>query len=424
MNVLGIIAEYNPFHLGHAYQIETLKRETHADYVIIAMSGNFVQRGAPALTDKYTRARMALEHGADLILELPVLYATASAEYFARGGVSLLHNTGVVTHLGFGAENANLPLLQKISDLLLTNPPIFSSTLQQELKSGLSFPTARSKALTAAFEASGSGDIPQIRELLSSPNNILAIEYLKALSVLSTSMEPVPLLRQGKGYHNTELTMSGNISEDFCSASAIRSYLSGHDRGAFASALGNTSMPESALSLLMKYPHSFLFENDFSQLVHYKLLTESPETLAAYADSSTELGNRIYGARHSFTSWSRFCELLKTKNTTYTRISRLLLHLILNISSTDYMAAQNVIQNSYLRVLGFQKSSAPLLSYIKELQRAPLITSVSNDMEQLSKEAASLLQMDITASDIYNLVLTSKGSQGLVSDYRQPLVIV
>jgi len=134
MNVLGIIAEYNPFHLGHAYQIETLKKETHADYVIIAMSGNFVQRGAPALVDKYTRARMALECGADLVFELPVLFSTASAQYFAIGGVSLLENTGVVTHLGFGTEHENLTLLKEVSDILIQNPPVFPDTASTGIK--------------------------------------------------------------------------------------------------------------------------------------------------------------------------------------------------------------------------------------------------------------------------------------------------
>lgn len=413
MNVLGIIAEYNPFHLGHAYQIKTLKKKTNADYVIIAMSGNFVQRGAPALIDKYTRAQMALCGGADLVLELPVLYASASAPYFARGGVFLLQNTGVVTHLGFGTEHDNLELLQRISDILLQNPPAFRTRLQQELKNGLSFPAARAKALEAVFQASKSSNLSQIREVLASPNNILALEYLNALSLFNASMIPCPLLRRGQGYHDTA------VSEGFCSASAIRKHLQNNKP-----AITHTFMPESALKLLMDYPHAFLFEDDFSQLLHYKLLTESAETLAEYADSSPELANRMLHNRYAFASWSQFCELLKTKNTTYTRISRLLLHLILNIKSSDYQIFEKKAPDSYLRVLGFRKSAAPLLSSIKKSADIPLITSAADARHLLSPDALSLLQMDITASDIYHLMLTTKGSQHLRNDYRHPIVTI
>ncbi|WP_075718646.1 nucleotidyltransferase [Roseburia sp. 499] len=418
MNVLGIIAEYNPFHYGHAYQIKTLKKQTNADYVIIAMSGNFVQRGAPALLEKYTRAHMALKGGADLVLELPVLYASASAEYFAKGGVSLLHNTGVVTHLGFGTENDNLSILQKISDILLKNPLAFQEHLQQELKNGLSFPAARAKALETVFSVTESDDATEVNHILASPNNILAIEYLKALASLSSSIQPVPLLRKGKGYHDTEM------SEGFCSASAIRKHLHDLNTDSADRNLEHSTMPEYSFELLTQYPHTLLFEDDFSQLVHYKLLTESPDALATYADSSPELANRMYRARHSFTSWSQFCELLKTKNTTYTRISRLLLHLILNIKSTDYGFLKTDTLTPYFKLLGFRKSAAPLLSSFKETGKAPLITNISDAENQLSADARSLLQLDITASDLYHLALTAKGNQPPLNDYRHPLVII
>ncbi len=420
MNILGIIAEYNPFHMGHAYQIETLKRECNADYVIVAMSGNFVQRGAPALLDKYTRTHMALINGADLVLELPALFASASAEYFAQGGVSLLHNTGVVTHLGFGAESSNLPLLQKTSDVLIQSPVTFQTQLQQELKNGISFPAARAKALENALTSMGHTNIREIQDMLASPNNILAIEYLKALSKLESHILPSPILRKGHGYHDT------SISTDFCSASAIRTYLRSNAGNLSDSLWKGTALPDSVLKLFSSYPHSFLFEDDFSQLVHYKLLTETAHGLTDYADCSPELANRMYHARHSFSSWAQFCTLLKTKNTTYTRISRLLLHLILNIRAQDYDRFTCPSPVPYLRVLGFQKASSSLLSYIKQSGTTPLITSVSDAEKQLSPQDFSVLQTDITASDIYNLALNAKRSEspGLLSDYRHPLVII
>lgn len=434
MTVLGIIAEYNPFHKGHAYQIETLRKETGADYVIIAMSGNFVQRGAPALVDKYTRTRMALLNGADLVLELPVVYACASAELFAKGGVMLLQSTGVVSHLGFGAESSDLSLLQEIADTLCENPPAFSKKLQQELKNGLSFPAARAAALELALTDAENGlsmdsaseennrsidslsaNFSQIRQVLSSPNNILAIEYLKALNSLNSDIQPALLLRKGAGYHDMKLPDS---SAGFCSASAIRTYLKN------GQSVPCNVMPESAHRLLTSYPHDYLFEDDFSQLVHYKLLTESPESLASFADSSIDLANRMYHNRHSFESWSQFCELLKSKNTTYTRISRLLLHLILNITTSDYSALEQREAVPYLRVLGFRKAAAPLLSRIKETGNASLLTGISGVENQLSFDALSILQKDVTASDLYHLALTSKGGRNLLNDYRHPVVTV
>lgn len=420
MNVLGIIAEYNPFHMGHAYQIETLKKETNADYVIIAMSGNFVQRGAPALLDKYTRTHMALNNGADLVLELPALFASASAEYFAKGGVSLLHNTGVVTHLGFGAESTNLSLLQEISNILIQTPSVFEKQLQKELRNGVSFPVARAIALETVLIAAGHTDIPEIQSILSSPNNILAIEYLKALSVLNSPIIPCPLLRKGHGYHDT------SISQEFCSASAIRRYLHSNSDHSPNPVWKGSAMPIPAFELLSAYPHAFLFEDDFSQLVHYKLLTDTVDGLAEYADSSLDLANRIYHMRHSFTSWAQFCTLIKTKNITYTRISRLLLHLLLNIKAEDYELFHCPSPVPYLRVLGFRKSASPLLSFIKQSGNVPLITSMSGVQKQLPPQTFSYLQTDITASDIYNLVLNTKGigREKLLSDYRHPMVIL
>lgn len=416
MNVVGIIAEYNPFHSGHAYQIETLKQNTNADFVIIAMSGNFVQRGAPALMDKYTRTRMALSCGADLVLELPVLCATASAEYFARGGVSLLHNTGVITHLGFGTESDDLTLLTRIAKVLTCGSSSFQQCMQKELKTGSSFPLARARALEETLSFDTKIDLENLHTLLASPNNILAIEYLKALSLLPSSIQPVPVLRRGKGYHDTRMAGA------FCSASAIRNYLREEENP--NPSLLEVTMPESALALLAGYPHSFLYEDDFSQLIHYKLLTETPEQMAGYADSSWELASRMYQKRHSFVSFSQFCELLKSKNTTYTRISRLLLHLLLNIQNSDYARLAVPSPIPYLRVLGFKKTAAPLLSSIKKHGNVPMVTSPADASSRISPFGIQCLNTDIYAADIYNLALTAKGSRNLSSDYRQPVIVL
>ena len=415
MKVIGIIAEYNPFHKGHAYQIETLKKEIKADYVIIAMSGNFMQRGTPALMDKYSRTRMALSCGADLVLEIPVLYATASAEYFAKGGVSLLNGTGVVTHLGFGVEHDTSGILQEIASILLRQPENFQKTLKQELKRGSSFPNARFLALKTCFEGKKISS-EQLEDILSSPNNILAIEYLKALSYYDSKIVPIPLLRKGHGYHDT------SIENGFCSASAIRNILKQEALNLNMITTANhlhDTMPEPAYEILKNYSHPFLYKNDFSTLLHYKLLMESSDMLSVFADSSPDLAARIKKELSAFISWGSFCEHLKTKNITYTRLSRLFLHIILDIHQEMYENFQDV---SYLRVLGFRKTSTPLLSAIKSQSSFPLITSPADATKILSDNGSRLIGLDLRASDLYRLGLVSKGDNTLKNDYCQPTI--
>ena len=512
MKVLGIIAEYNPFHMGHAYQINTLKKEINADYTVIAMSGNFVQRGAPAMMEKYSRARMALSCGADLVLELPSIYAAASAEHFARGGVALLESAGVVTHLGFGTETKDFGLLQEIADLLNRQPEPFTKILQQGLKNGLSFPAARSQALEACLEkekaapdepprckhtrnpalasfprckhtgdsalasssprckhtgdpalASSSERSQQLGSkavkknkstetghILASPNNILAIEYLKALERYHSSMLPCPLLRRGQGYHDA------SPGQEFSSASAIRASILGQERAFSASGCPsvleqerssayatNTSilgegqenfsarnskldtlahaLPGAAFEILRNYPHPFLQENDFSQLLHYKLLTEPASQLSRYADISSDLARRIKKEINSFLSWSSFCSHLKSKNTTYARLSRMFLHVILNIYQEDYHPFP---EPAYLRILGFGRQAAPLLAAIKSQGKLPLITSPSAAEGILDSPARTLLSQDLAASGLYRVGLAAKGDNRLKNDYQQPLALL
>lgn len=414
MKVVGIIAEYNPFHNGHAYQIDTIKRNAQADYVIAAMSGNFVQRGAPALLDKYARADMALRCGVDLVLELPVLFACASAEAFARGGVSLLCDTGVVTHLGFGMETSHFALLSQIADVLLRQPSDFQNTLRMELKQGLSFPAARAKALETYFSCDGAAydAQPLLQETLAAPNNILAVEYLKALKSLGSGIIPSPLQRKGSGYHDPSL------DRRLSSATGIRAFVTSCKDRAFQPL--ENAMPAASLGILTGYPYPFLAENDFSILAHYKLLTESLECLSSYADSSRALASRMKKHARQFTTWHGFCEQLKTKNITYTHLSRLLLHMTLGIKAQD---CKDFPKPLYLRVLGFSKKAAPLLSAIKAKGTLPLLTSPAKSSSLLPSAAQRMLAFDLDASSLYALGQNGKGCRHIPNDYQIPIVI-
>ena len=209
MHVNGIIAEYNPFHNGHKYQLDISRQLIGAEYTVVAMSGNFVQRGAPAMINKYIRARMALENGADLVLEIPSFYACGSAEYFATGAVSLLDKLGVITTLCFGSECGDIDILTQTGRLLFEEPAEFRRILNEKLEQGLSFPAARSHALCTVMSTDAD-------EIFSCPNNILGMEYIKALNRIGSNIKPFTIKRAGADYHDHRLNGSQ------ASASALR----------------------------------------------------------------------------------------------------------------------------------------------------------------------------------------------------------
>lgn len=425
MKTAGIIAEYNPFHNGHRYQIEELKAQTGADYIIIAMSGDFVQRGEPAIYDKYTRTRMALSAGADLVLELPVAFATSSAEDFAACGVALLDRIGVVDFLGFGSECGDSAALSEIAGLLVREPEEFSESLKTQLKSGSSFPKAREYAVRKWMEKSGvqpdSGgeENSPFKDLLSSPNNILGIEYMKALQRRDSRIQPYTIKRCGKGYHDTELPPGFSDPErdmDFASASAIRKAI--HDKKL------QTAMEQ--MPVLPDDTSIPVFPDDLSPLLNYRLLelSRSGQDLTAYADVSYELADRISNQLLQFSSFTERIQLLKTKQYTYTRISRALIHILLGITDSMIENCRKSDYTPYARILGFNRNAAPLLTKMKEKSEIPLITKTADAANILSADALELLRQDIYCSHVYQTVMQQKSRRLPSNEYTHPIVIL
>lgn len=415
MKVTGIIAEYNPFHNGHLYQLTEARKKTDADFIIVVMSGDFMQRGTPAIINKWERTRMALSGGADLVLELPCVFATASANMFALGGVSLLARTGVVTDLCFGAETDSITDFLTLAKFLNEEPDFFKNALKDELKTGISFPAARSSALSA--EAS----LPLSSEkLLSSPNNILGIEYCKALFALSSSIKPHIIKREGSSYNDREV----NKQDRFASASAIRTVLLNPSKGRSSSDL-SSFLPASSLDILKnsKNKLAFLSENDFSLLLHYQLLREMDLGFSSYSDVSKDLSNRIKNRISGFTSWSDFALSLKTKELTYTRINRALTHILLGITDDNFLFAKSNLP-LYLRILGFSKNASLLLSSIKHNSSIPLISKLADAKNSLSDASYDMLKADIFASDIYRTVKTAKTGQNDPNEFKQSLILL
>ncbi|MDR1549319.1 MAG: nucleotidyltransferase [Hungatella sp.] len=411
---VGIIAEYNPFHDGHAYHIRRAKELTQAEYCIVVMSGDFVQRGSPAIYDKYTRTAMALSCGADLVIELPSVFASSSAEDFAACGVALLNNLGVVGGLCFGSECGNVEKLSGIASILATEPPVYTKELRRELKKGATFPQARNKALISC----GILD-EEDASILASPNNILGVEYCKALYRQKSPMTPVTISRKGYGYHDTSLAPEG-----FSSATGIRKAL--HENPDILTK-GESSLiqvPDSVKQMMAKgFP---VFPDDLSALLNTTLLKLDYEGIPfeKYADVSEELAARLLRQLPDFFSFEEKINHLKTRQYTYTRISRALLHIALGITSHQVTLGRNAGYAPYARVLGFKKTSTDLMGEIKKRGSIPLITKTADSRLILSGAAWSMLRQDFYCSHIYQTIAQDKYGIKMKNEFTHSVVIL
>ena len=431
MKVTGLITEYNPFHNGHLYHMNKAKELTGADYVVVVMSGNFVQRGAPAIFDKYTRVEMALSCGADLVLELPMYYATASAEYFALGAVSVLNNLGCVDSICFGSECGDITVLDEIAEILANEPVTYKEALATRLKAGDSFPTARTTALLSLLNNKKENEADEnitddndtdknetdYTKLLNSPNNILGIEYIKALKRLNSSITPVTITRINAHYHSSEI--NGAIS----SATAIRGSI--HQDKSLAD-YGH-SVPPAVFPQLKEALHHKgpITENDFSSLLYYKLLYQSTEELTNYLDVTEDFANKIKKHLSHFTSYQDLAMKIKSKDITLTRIYRMLLHTLLDIhkSDLDYLTSSPLI-TPYARVLGLKKEAALLIRKSNKLVQNTMITKVADARQLLDPLTFSLFDKELKATHLYQQMVYHQYQTRLADEYRSGPIII
>jgi len=428
MKVVGLITEYNPFHNGHLYHIQQAKELTGADHVVVVMSGDYVQRGTPAIMPKTLRAEMALRCGASAVFSLPLCYATGSAELFSYGAVSLLHQLGVVTDLVFGSECNNLPHLLSLAEHLQYESKDFRHALKAKLREGMSFPRARDAAL---YEITGSETLSKI---LREPNNILGIEYLKALSHFDSDITPHTIQRKGAHYHDQ------SMHENMSSASAIRSLLAytsssmsgfgeepSHQNRHFYEIMDDldAQVPDPCLTLLkdyhgVKYP---IYQNDFSLMLKYKLLNKTPENLVHYQDVSNDLAHRIVNNVNRFFNFKQFAQLLKTKELTHTRINRALLHIMLGTKKRYINEYKENGYHFYAHLLGVQKGKDALLSAISKQSALPLVSSISQE-DALSVLGKRMLAHDTLATNLYRSVITNKFRTAFENEMSQIVIKV
>lgn len=412
MKVCAVIAEYNPFHLGHAYLLKQARLLTDADYIVVVMSGNFVQRGEPALVDKYARTKAALSCGADLVLELPTCFSAGSAEYFARGAISMLDHLGMVDFLCFGSECSEIHFLSQFADIFLKEPEPYKKILMEKLKLGYSYPTARSNALVIAYP-----ELAADISVISSPNNILGIEYIKALHRRRSLIHPVNIRRMGSDHRDQRLG-------PFHSSSRALRLAIQSDRSIEGL---RSQMPEEAYNILMDYfdREKPLFQDDFSTLLHYKLLSEQAKGYTDYLDITPGLSDKICKYVYQYTTFSEFCDLLKSKDMTYTRISRCLLHILLNITKDNmqfYIDNQDAI--SYARLLGFREDAKPLLTVIDQKTSIPLITKMADADKLLTGGGRHMFQQEVQITDIYSSIQAAKAGHKMYHEYTRPMIVV
>ncbi|MBR1737998.1 MAG: nucleotidyltransferase [Firmicutes bacterium] len=397
----GIIAEYNPFHNGHKYHISQTKRITDAENIIVVMSGNFVQRGEPAIVNKYLRTKAALLNGADMVIELPTVYSTGSADVFAYGSISLLNSSGIIDNISFGSETGDTKPFLSAADILCKEPLSFKSALKEELSSGISYPKARTNALSKQLGTDCS--------YLSSANNILALEYIKALMTLNSHIKPYTIARISASYHSEDIT--GSIS----SASAVRKAISELSFDELKKTL-SLCIPDNYLNSLLSEISSYRPTLDsYSDILSYILCTKPPEYISSIADVTEGLENRI---KNNYTSSdiTTLLSALKTKRYALSKLRRAILHIILSIKKTDVSLSS---PPPYIRVLGIRKDKSYLLSLLAKHSSLPIVTNVAKDINTLSPYAAEFLLNEAKFSDMYYLFARKQGT-----DFTSPLVVV
>lgn len=417
MKVLGIVAEYNPFHNGHLYHLEASRALTGAGCVVAVMSGNFTQRGEPAVVDKWARAEMALQCGVDLVIELPVIYAMSSAEYFAFGAVKLLDSLGVIDTLCFGSEFGLINKLEQAAAILSDEPEEYKALLKASLSSGKSFPAARQKALSEYLKSKYDKD--GLSELLRDPNNILGIEYLKALRRLNSKIVPLTVGRVGNDYNSVELT--GKIS----SATSIRKVLSSNPWYG-ARELLESCLPNPSLAIMereVEVGRGPVFPPDFAQLLLSTLRRMTNDEIKKLPYMENGLENRISQAADNSATWQELVDRICTKRYTITRVQRILFSALSGLDSESLEYFTSLGGPACIRILGFNETGRKLLSEIRGKSTLPVITKTAGHKNSTAEGVARTLKLEAAATDQYVIACQNPYMRKSGTEFTRNVVI-
>ncbi len=404
MNVLAIIAEYNPMHNGHVFQINEARKKANADFVITCMGGNFTQRGNTSIVNKFEKTKMALVNGSDMVIELPTIYSVSSSENFAYGAIQILNELKFVSHISFGIEEENIEKLKKIASIIAKEPREYTKILKSELDLGLSYPTARAKAIVKYLNDDS------YEQILQGSNNILAIEYLKQMQIQKSKFIPIGITRNKVNYN------SQNIIENYASSSAIRNLIYNNQLNKVKNV-----MPKSAYDILTRNIQNGTYNIDlsnYSKIIIYKLRTMKIKEIESLPDVNEGLENLIKDSANKTNNIGELINLIKSKRYTQTRIQRILLYTLLDITKKDIINGRKV--SPYIRVLGCSKKGKELLTKIPSNK---LITSLKKYEQSISNNNLErMLEIDKNATNIYTIPYNSNSVANL--DYTMPLIVI
>lgn len=398
MNLLGLIVEYNPFHNGHKYHLEKSKEITNATHTVAIMSGSFLQRGEPALFDKYTRAEMAVKNGVDLVIELPTLYACQSAEIFSHGAVATLNSLNCVNSLCFGSEEGNIDILQTISEILVKEPSDFKITLKNFLDEGIVFPVARSKALYEYIKNNHLLELSEdkLQQVLNSSNNILGIEYIKSLIKLNSSIKPYTITRIASKYNSTD------IESNICSATAIRNSLKDNT---------DLKLIENVVPLHTFNEINHKINTNFNPVfdyMFYDLLSSTiirdVDNLTKYFEVNEGIENKIYSNVFTSKNLEELINSTKSKRYTMTKIKRTLNNILLGINRDDVIKVKDLDRVPYIRILAFNNKGREIIKKIKTSSDIEIITKFSKISHVDDPIFDTLIKYDLKSSNMYNLI--------------------
>ncbi|ABI68087.1 nucleotidyltransferase [Syntrophomonas wolfei] len=408
MAILGIVAEYNPFHNGHLYLLEKSRQQGDFSATVVVMSGNFLQRGEPAFCDKWARAEMALTAGVDLLIELPFCFATRSAYYFAKGAVQLLQRSGVVTHLAFGSESGQLSQLQEIAGILAHEPESYKTALKKRLSQGWSFPLARSSALQEYM----GGEKKQLQEILPGPNNILALEYLRVIEEEGIPLLPLTIPRQGSSFHSSDLS-------PYSSARAIRQALY-HNLDWEKITNSISPATEKILQREIALGRAPIGPDSLEQAIMVNLRLVSTDYLREIYEVSEGLEFRIKEATNSCGTLEELRQFIKSKRYSLTRINRTLLYTLFALSKNQ-VELYDQHGPQYLHILGFSAKGQEILQKIKIKSKLKIFSRGSEMKQARDKNPgtalAEMIKLDCQATDVYSLLFPNPATRRAGRDF-------
>jgi predicted nucleotidyltransferase len=403
MKAAGVIVEYNPFHNGHLHHLSETRKRTNADLIIAVMSGNFLQRGEPAIVSKWSRTKMALTSGADIVIELPYSFATQHAEIFAQGAVTLLDAMKCAAFC-FGSESGNINAFEETVQYLHDHDKQYNAFVQEYVKMGMSYPSALSKAFQSL-------DTDRSLVDLSLPNNILGYHYIKACHSIGSDMKAYTLGRKNANYHDENFT-----DETIASATSIRKELKKREGNVLSV---NSFIPQATMDEMKVYQDTYGILHDWERYFHllkYKILSSSNEQLSRIYEIEEGIENRFKVAARSALSFQEFMKTVKTKRYTWTRLQRMALHILTNTTKKDM---DSCLQPKYIRLLGMTSAGRQYLNLHKKELSLPLISKLgSADQQEIA--------LDIKAAEIYSLAAEDPAIQKMLleQEFKHPPVIL